>query len=148
VAAIVNPNPISLSIADKYWVVKCTVMQDIIVATLAPWDGTYVVGNVSTHRRIQIPDMQEISGAIFAEVAAMANIENIKCVDVEASDSLAPVKVVVVYDTGAMHEINGQIVPEMENYSIPDLFAAIEGNSQLAEAYGAVMAEIAAGAAL
>lgn len=142
--AISNPNPINLYVADKYWVVKCTIMQDIIIANLAPWDGQYIVGNLSAQRRLQIPDTQAISAAIFAKVAAMASqpANMIKVVDVDAGDSLAAVKAVAVYDSGETQTINGQLAPVMAIYSIPDLFAAVGADAELAQAYGAVMAAI------
>ena len=143
-AAIVNPNPINLSVADKYWIIKCTVMQDIIIANLAPWDGQYIVGNLSAQKRLQIPDTQAISAAIFAKVAAMAAqpANKIKVVDVDASDSLAAVKAVAVYDSGETQTINGQLAPVMGTYQIDDLFAAVGADVELAQAYGAVMAAI------
>ena len=144
-AAIVNPNPINLSIADKYWIIKCTILSDIIIANLAPWDGQYIVGNRSAQKRLQIGNVAAVCSPIFAKVAAMAGqlAEKIKVVDVDASDSLAAVTAVAVYDSGETQTINGQIVPLMGTYSIPDLFAAVGADVELAQAYGAVMAAIA-----
>ena len=140
--SIINPNPINLSVADKYWVIKCTIMSDIIIANLAPWDGQYIVGNLSAQKRLQIPDMAAVCSPIFTKVAAMGGISNVKVVDVDASDSLAAVKVVAVYDSGETQTVNGQLAPVMGTYSIPDLFAAVGADAELAQAYGAVMAAI------
>jgi hypothetical protein len=141
---IINPTPITLSVADKYWIIKCTIMQDIIIAVLAPWDGQYIVGNRSTQKRLQIPDMAVVCSPVFAKVAAMASqpANMIKVVDVDASDSLAAVTAVAVYDSGETQTINGQTVPLTATYSIPDLFAAVAADVELAQAYGAVMAAI------
>jgi hypothetical protein len=140
---IVNPNPITLAVADKYWVVKCTVMQDMIAAVLAPWDGQYVVGNRSVQRDLRIPDTQAVSAAVFARVATMSGKSHIKVVDVDASDPLAPVKVVAVYDSGETKVVNGTSVPVMATYEIADLFAAAAVDAGLAAVYQTVMVAIA-----
>jgi hypothetical protein len=141
-AAIVNPNPITLAVADKYWVIGCILLPDIIIATLAPWDGQYVVGNQSTHRRLQIHNMAAVCGPVFAKVATMGSITNIKCVNVHAADSLDSATATATYDTGETRVVDEQTVPIMGLYSIPDLFAAVALDVELAQAYGTVMAAI------
>jgi len=155
--AIINPNSISLGEANKYWVIKCTLTEDLIIATLAPWDGKYIIGNSSTYKRVQIPSgtmCSVVFDNIFTKIASMGDIPNIskiedigkfkiKVVDIDAHDSLVPVKVVAVYDSGITEVRNGQIVPVMGYYQINDLFAVANVDPELAQAYIDIMAAIA-----
>jgi hypothetical protein len=147
---ITNPTPISLAVADKLWVTTASITRSAINATLAPWDGQYLVGNPSAHKAVvghretdaALPDVIDGVIAVIATVAGKL-AENFRVVSLRAADPARPVKASAVFTTDRIETVNGRERKIQETYAIADLFGACGENPAMAQAYGAVMAWIA-----
>lgn len=152
--AIVNPSVVSAGLADKLWITHGVIVPTSLTLKMVPFDGTYLIGNSSLIRRLEIKS-EAICQKIMAAAAQVIGVEvwAVRVVSFESLDPTSAIEVRAVYETGPAvpTEIDGQIVnvAPMATHSIPDLLAFIASDpgiqSQYAELEAAVTEALANG---
>ena len=133
---LANPEPITPTICNKYWITNLTLTPAMLSATLRPFDGANVLGNTSLAKRVIVDPTKDAAAAatIATITAAIQGIAGktaaVTLITVSEADPRAATAVLALFADKSTHRI-------------ADLFALVGSNSQAAGAFAALITYLA-----
>ena len=134
---ITNPTPVTAGVFNQLYVISFTCTANVLNAILVPTDGTYLLGNPSQQKRVQMLASDVVAGplilSLVAQLAAASKETGIfLSMTVSSPDPAKPITLSAVYNTG----VSGA---KPVIFNVSNLATTLASNSAFQTAYNNVI---------